>query len=135
MRNNQQKGSTIGPNIFDEILNGNSSATGSNQSNNNQVIPNGHFFIPDNVYIIGTMNDIDRSVESMDFAFRRRFAFKEITAAESKENILYYSNLGLDLDTLGLLSNAMDAINNKLTQLGFNDSYHIGGAYFQKISK
>ncbi|MEE1059048.1 MAG: AAA family ATPase, partial [Treponema sp.] len=29
------------------------------------------FFIPENVYIIGTMNDIDRSVESMDFAFRR----------------------------------------------------------------
>ena len=36
-------------------------------------------FHPKNVYIIGTMNDIDRSVESMDFAMRRRFAFKEIT--------------------------------------------------------
>lgn len=33
------------------------------------------FYIPENVFIIGTMNDIDRSVESMDFAFRRRFAF------------------------------------------------------------
>lgn len=36
------------------------------------------FFIPENVYIIGTMNDIDRSVESMDFALRRRFLWKEI---------------------------------------------------------
>ena len=44
----------------------------------------GHFFVPENVYIIGTMNDIDRNVESMDFAFRRRFAFKEITAEETK---------------------------------------------------
>lgn len=44
------------------------------------------FYVPENVYIIGTMNDIDRSVENMDFAMRRRFAFKEITAAQSAEN-------------------------------------------------
>lgn len=42
----------------------------------------GHFFVPENVYIIGTMNDIDRSVESMDFAMRRRFAFMEIKAKD-----------------------------------------------------
>lgn len=51
------------------------------------VFKNG-FYIPQNVYIIGTMNDIDRSVESMDFAMRRRFAFIEITAKESAENML-----------------------------------------------
>lgn len=33
------------------------------------------FYIPENVIIIGTMNDIDRSVESMDFALRRRFTW------------------------------------------------------------
>lgn len=93
----------------------------------------GHFFVPENVYIIGTMNDIDRSVESMDFAFRRRFAFKEVTADESKENILFYSDLGLSEVDLGKLSNAMDAINDKLTELGLSDCYHIGAAYFQKI--
>ncbi|ULQ60422.1 AAA family ATPase [Brucepastera parasyntrophica] len=38
------------------------------------------FFVPENVYIIGTMNDIDRSVESMDFAMRRRFAWAELKA-------------------------------------------------------
>ena len=41
------------------------------------------FYVPENVYIIGTMNDIDRSVESMDFAMRRRFAWKEVTAEDS----------------------------------------------------
>lgn len=41
------------------------------------------FYIPENVYIIGTMNDIDRSVDTFDFAMRRRFRFVEVTA-ESK---------------------------------------------------
>ena len=36
------------------------------------------FFIPQNVYIIGTMNNIDRSVDSFDFALRRRFIWEEI---------------------------------------------------------
>ena len=44
------------------------------------------FYVPENVYIIGTMNDIDRSVESMDFAMRRRFAWEEVTAEESMIN-------------------------------------------------
>ena len=38
------------------------------------------FYIPENVYIIGTMNDIDRSVDTFDFAMRRRFRFVEVTA-------------------------------------------------------
>ena len=42
------------------------------------------FYVPENVFIIGTMNDIDRSVESFDFAMRRRFAWREISAKESK---------------------------------------------------
>ncbi|MCF8308928.1 MAG: AAA family ATPase [Bacteroidales bacterium] len=37
------------------------------------------FFVPENVYIIGTMNDIDRSVENFDFAIRRRFAWINLT--------------------------------------------------------
>jgi 5-methylcytosine-specific restriction endonuclease McrBC GTP-binding regulatory subunit McrB len=108
------------PNVFDKLL-------------EVEKTECGHFFVPENVYIIGTMNDIDRSVESMDFAFRRRFAFKEVTADESKENILFYSDLGLSQENLRKLSNAMDAINEKLTELGLSDCYHIGAAYFQKI--
>ncbi|MFX4762716.1 hypothetical protein ABTB43_18795 [Acinetobacter baumannii] len=36
------------------------------------------FFIPTNIYLIGTMNTIDRSVESFDFALRRRFSWQEV---------------------------------------------------------
>lgn len=89
------------------------------------------FFIPENVYIIGTMNDIDRSVDTMDFAFRRRFAFKEIKASE---------NLGM-LDELGEIADKAKArlkkLNeeiSKITELSSPSAYHIGGAYFLKLN-
>lgn len=41
------------------------------------------FFIPENVVVIGTMNNIDRSVESMDFALRRRFTWKDVVVDET----------------------------------------------------
>ena len=80
------------------------------------------FYIPENVYIIGTMNDIDRSVECMDFAMRRRFTFKEITAEESAKN------MGVDPDRMMRLNNAISGIE------GFNSSFHIGAAYFRGIT-
>lgn len=76
----------------------------------------GHFFVPDNVYIIGTMNDIDRSVESMDFAFRRRFAFEEIKAdknlgmlegmTDKEEIINRMNNLNAAIEKIEGLSSA-----------------------------
>ena len=45
----------------------------STQYANLHTDPSKKFYIPENVYIIGTMNDIDKSVDSFDFAMRRRF--------------------------------------------------------------
>jgi len=79
------------------------------------------FYVPENVYIIGTMNDIDRSVESFDFAMRRRFIWKDISAEQSAENM----NLP---DTI---KNKMLNLNKEISNIeGLNASYHIGGAYF-----
>ena len=57
----------------------------STQYSNLHSDPDEKFYIPENVYIIGTMNDIDRSVDSFDFAMRRRFRFVELRADEHLE--------------------------------------------------
>ena len=83
------------------------------------------FYIPENVYIIGTMNDIDRSVDTFDFAMRRRFRFVEVT-------------VGMLDDVLGdkaeeaktRLRNLNVAIEN-VQEL--NSHYHIGPSYFLKL--
>ena len=90
--------------------------------------PEEKFFIPDNVYIIGTMNDIDRSVDSFDFAMRRRFRFIEIKADERLEM----------LDVLGEHKeeaiSRMASLNNEISKVEeLNENYHIGAAYFLKL--
>ena len=89
------------------------------------------FYVPENVYVIGTMNDIDRSVESMDFAFRRRFAFKKISAKDTQFAIL--KNLNSDLREVAI--SKMNALNEMISssELGLSTDYHIGAAYFNKI--
>jgi hypothetical protein BACCOPRO_00001 len=87
------------------------------------------FYIPENVYIIGTMNDIDRSVETMDFAMRRRFAWKEITASEA--STMFESEIP---DIKDEATKRMNNLNNAISDIeGLNASYHIGPAYFLKI--
>ena len=87
------------------------------------------FYVPENVYIIGTMNDIDRSVESMDFAFRRRFAFKEIKA---EENIGMLDNLDSSIKEKAI--NRMINLNKAIEKTeGLSSAYHIGASYFLKL--
>lgn len=84
------------------------------------------FYIPENVYIIGTMNDIDRSVDSFDFAMRRRFRFIEITPNDC-ESMLDSLPPEIKKDAL----NRMNALNKVITETeGLNENYQIGPSYF-----
>lgn len=91
----------------------------------------GHFFVPENVYIVGTMNDIDRSVESMDFAFRRRFAWAEVEARDTVRM----------LDTLPQVwaeeaKERMKKLNEAISETqDFGPAYHIGASYFLKLNQ
>jgi MoxR-like ATPase len=95
------------------------------------VFKNG-FYVPRNVFIIGTMNDIDRSVESMDFAMRRRFAWREVTAADS-ERIIDKAELVNEIkaESIARMRRLNDEIIKPDYQLG--SAYQIGGAYFKKM--
>ena len=87
------------------------------------------FYVPENVYIIGTMNDIDRSVESMDFAMRRRFAWAEVTAEESMQML---SGIPYEEEAKRRMQNLNEAI---MKIRGLGEAYQIGAAYFKKIEK
>ncbi|SUW00373.1 AAA family ATPase [Brachyspira pilosicoli] len=99
-----------------------------------------YFYIPENVYIIGTMNDIDRSVESMDFAMRRRFAWKEVKAKNTQDmlNTMFNDNKEIEEKDKQLFideaKKRMDKLNDTIEKSeGFNSSYHIGASYFLKL--
>lgn len=99
------------------------------------MIPDGDpfkegFFVPDNVYIIGTMNDIDRSVESMDFAMRRRFAWKEVTADESYNAII--ANNDKFKGDKNAVQQYMSRLNAEIEKR-LGRAYQIGAAYFLKL--
>ena len=90
------------------------------------------FYVPENVYIIGTMNDIDRSLESMDFAMRRRFTFEEIKVEDTQDDIL----ADLDESIRDEAKIRMNLLNNAISETeGLSSSYHIGAAYFLKLNK
>lgn len=98
------------------------------------------FFIPENVYIIGTMNDIDRSVESMDFAFRRRFTWTEVKASDTQYMLDAELDAVLADEAKRRMKNLNDAIwswdENKKESKGIdglNEAYHIGASYFLKL--
>lgn len=99
--------------------------------------PEEKFYIPENVYIIGTMNDIDRSVDSFDFAMRRRFRFIELRA---NDMIGMLDSLSDETNQDAIKQDAikrMTSLNNAITRnvKDLNDSYHIGAAYFLKLKE
>ena len=89
------------------------------------------FYIPENVYIIGTMNDIDRSVETIDFAMRRRFAFKEV---EPKDRLgMIFESDSFKKDDKIKIWECMNSLNKEIDKISLGSAYHIGAAYFLKL--
>ena len=89
------------------------------------------FYIPENVYIIGTMNDIDRSVDTFDFAMRRRFRFVEVMA-ESQLYILD-KELGERAEEAKTRLRNLNAAIENVQEL--NSHYHIGPSYFLRLKE
>ena len=92
--------------------------------------PDEKFYIPENVYIIGTMNDIDRSVDSFDFAMRRRFRFVEVKAKATQGMLESLENEALKSRAV----ERMDRLNAEILKVDdLNENYQIGASYFLKL--
>ncbi len=81
------------------------------------------FSVPKNLYIIGTMNTADRSVEALDSALRRRFVFNEMQPEKTL----------LDTDFKGInLQEVLTHINTRIEKL-LDKDHKIGHSYFMNL--
>lgn len=101
------------------------------------------FCIPRNLCILATMNDIDRSIETFDFALRRRFKWIEAKANDEMEcglRGMLGSKIPGDLiqDLTKKAKKLNDVIagtsNSRGESLRLTTAYHIGHAYFEKFN-
>ena len=99
--------------------------------------PSNRFDIPANVTIIGTMNDIDRSVDSFDFAMRRRFRFINITWKDSIA--LRFGDVPdtTQYKQIGKVRTVMECINEAIAGNdipSLDADYALGASYFAQMA-
>lgn len=94
--------------------------------------PNERIHIPENLYVIGTMNTADKSLAILDFAFRRRFAFTTLAPLfNEKWRDWLGANFNVTLAKSEKLQFAIDALNRSIREdQNLGKSYEIGHSYF-----
>lgn len=87
------------------------------------------FFVPENVYIVGTMNTADRSIALLDIALRRRFGFLELMPEYSFFKGIVFDGLPLD--------GWLNGLNKRICENLGKDSrgLQIGHSYFLENEK
>ncbi|MCP4750100.1 MAG: AAA domain-containing protein [Proteobacteria bacterium] len=93
------------------------------------------FYIPDNLYVIGTMNIADRSLALVDFALRRRFAFFDLEPRLDKTwRDWLTARCGIDSDILSEIGNRILELNKQITaDASLGSQFRIGHAYVTPV--
>ena len=88
-------------------------------------------FIPDNLYVIGTMNIADRSLALVDLALRRRFAFIDLEPVLGQPwRDWVQAQCGIDSDILVEIEKRIDALNNDISaDAGLGPQFRVGHSY------
>ena len=86
------------------------------------------FFVPENVFFLGTMNDLDKSIDSFDLALRRRFVWIE---TKCDYNVIKNE---IDASNVSEYTTACENLNKEIADT-IGEKYQIGHSYFLKINK
>ena len=87
------------------------------------------FSVPDNVFIIGTMNDSDRSIALLDAALRRRFTFFNVPPNKD----ILMSWISEESGIRDMVAKVFEEMNNRITEVKGEDS-QIGHAFFKSLN-
>jgi len=91
------------------------------------------FFVPKNVYLIGTMNTADRSLAMVDYALRRRFVFVNLDPAfDNSAFIRHLTNIGVEGSLIQTIVHRLQALNERIANDAKNlgPGFCIGHSYF-----
>ncbi len=94
-------------------------------------------YLPENLYIIGTMNLADRSLAIVDFALRRRFGFADLQPALNRQWRKWVAERnGIDDGFLAALAGRIDALNATIAEdRSLGEQYRIGHSFFTPPAK